>query len=337
VATTEGVFVSDGDDGWRKVSLGGPPSNDVTALAVTGDGPDQRVAIGTFDRGAAIHSLGEFRSVPGLEVNETINTAAWQGRGASATLWLGTAKGLVRGGPGARLRRFGLADGLPSPVVRAVLVLPDDRLLVGTDEGPAMLDGDRVTPLAEATRKRGRRPLDSPMRATWALARGSDGTLWIGTNAGLYYGKDGRFRRAAVATGELTDDWVTAIALHEADVFVGTYSGGVMRLRREEGHDEGGVTSRLVSASLGGGYVNAAGLVVRDGQLYAATMDGLLVRSVGDDRTAWEIASRVSPGRDVTAVAAAGGELWVASRRGLALSAIGSGVAMGSTPDVTLR
>ncbi len=342
VATTDGVFVSTADEpdreqaneparsqahGWRKVRLGGPPSNDVTALAVAGDGADQRVVVGTFDRGAAIHEAGEFRPVKGLEVNETVNAAAWQGRGAGAILWLGTARGLVRvrpDGPHAGVRRFGSADGLPSSVVRAVLVLPDDRLLVGTDEGPAVLDGDRVTPLAEVPRKRGLRTLDSPMRATWALAQGSDGTLWVGTNAGLYYGKDGRFRRASVATGELPDDWVTAIALQGPDVFVGTYSGGVTRLRREEAREGDGAPSHLVSVSLGGGYVNAAGLTVRDGELYAATMDGLLVRPVGDVGTTWETASRASPGRDVTAIAAAGDVFWVASRRGLALAPIAS-------------
>jgi hypothetical protein len=128
----------------------------------------------------------------------------------------------------------------------------------------------------------------------------------------LYYGKDGRFRRAAVATGELRDDWVTALAVEGSDVFVGTYSGGVTRLRVG--------TGRLAASHLGGGYVNPGGLTVLGGELLAATMDGLIVRPKDDDGAAWRPRPGVSPGRDVTAVRKVGDALWVASRRGIGVS-----------------
>jgi ligand-binding sensor domain-containing protein len=311
-ATAEGVFVDasvDGAHAWRKVPLGGPPSNDVTAIAASGD----RVAVGTFDRGAAIYERGAFRRVAGFEPNETIEALAWQGQGATERLLVGTAHGLVRVEPDGSVRRLRAADGLPSSMVRTILVLSDTRVLVGTDEGPAFVQGDRVTALAALpTKGATARPLESPMRATWALAMGGDGTIWIGSTAGLYYGKDGHFRRAAVATGELRDDWVTALAVDGSDVFVGTYSGGVTRLRVGAGG--------LVASHLGGGYVNPGGLTVLGGELLAATMDGLIVRPKDDDGAAWRPRPGVSPGRDVTAVRKVGDALWVASRRGIGVS-----------------
>lgn len=66
--------------------------------------------------------------------------------------------------------------------------------------------------------------------------------------------------------------------------------------------------------------MNADGLAVNGGKLYAATMDGLLVRTLADDTTKWETRGAAAPGRDVTAVRIAGAETWVASRRGIGIN-----------------
>lgn len=323
-ATTEGLFVREessrvtGAATWRKIPLGGPPSNDVTALAVSGD----RVVVGTFDRGVAIHRDGAFHRITGLDPNETVNAAAWEGehpadRGAT-DLWLGTAHGLVRvDASGAVTRRLRAADGLPSSIVRSILVLSRHRLLVGTDEGPVFVEHDRITPVV-TPRKGGPQPLESPMHATWSLARADDGIIYLGTASGLYYGKNGAFERASVSTRDLSDDWVTALAVKsdgaKTDVFVGTYSAGVTRLTFEPG------SARPRATHLGGGYVNPDGLVFRAGHLLAATMDGLLVRPIADDTAKWLLRREASPGRDVTAAREVGGSLWVASRRGIAVT-----------------
>jgi ligand-binding sensor domain-containing protein len=317
-ATADGVYVDapPGDEpGWRRVPLGALPSNDVTAVAASGD----RVAIGTFDRGAAVYRGGVFHPVEGLEPDEAIEAAAWLGEGAGSPLLLGTAHGLVRVGANGAIRRWRAADGLPSSFVRAILVLPDRRVLVGTDEGPAYVDvegpGGRAAPLL-SPRESGKgvaaRSLASPMRATWALARSADGTLWIGTTAGLYYGQGTALRRAARVTGELPDDWVTALAVDGADVFVGTYSGGVTRLRAAGGE--------LHATHLAGGYVNPGGLTVLGDRLYAATMAGALVRARGDDAGAWATLDAAAPGRDVTAIRAVADAVWFASRRGIGVA-----------------
>ena len=312
VATADGVFVASGEEGpargFRRLPLGGLPSNDVTALAPSGGG---RVAIGTFDRGAfLVADGGATAPVPAVGSSEMVTALAWQGE----RLWVATAGGLVRVDPDGSARRLLSSEGLPSSFVRAIQVLSTDRIIVGTDSGAALVEssaggGDRIVPVAAPPAKGGHASIDSPMHATWAVASGDDGALYLGTVAGLYYGKDGRFARASVASGALEDDWVTALAVRGDDLFVGTYSAGVARLRL--GDRAPGATP------LGGGYINAAGLVVRGGRLYAATMEGARVRSLDDQESRWEVLAAPASGRDVTAVSFLGADLWLASRRGV--------------------
>lgn len=316
VATPDGVFVGAASeaagDALRRLPLGGLPSNDITALAVSAGA---RVAFGTFDRGAFIAG-DTLVPVPAIDPHETVNALAWQGE----RLWVATAHGLARVDPDGSTRRFGSSDGLPSASVRAIHVLSRDRIVVGTDSGGAYVEtragGDRVVPLVAPTdaggSKAARAPIVSPMHATWAIASGPDGTLYLGTNAGLYYGKNGRFARASVASGALEDDWVTALAVDGDALFVGTYSKGVTRMRFDAGQPR--------ATHLGGGYVNASGLVVHGGRLYAATMDGARVRAIADEAAAWSVLAARAPGRDVTAVSFVGQHVWLASRRGIAVT-----------------
>ena len=307
VATTEGVYVADGATGagsaFHKVALGGPTSNDVTVIAANERGT--RVAIGTFDSGASISEGGVLRRVHGLDRNETISGFAWQGD----RLWIATAHGLVRVDGDGTARRFTSHDGLPNSYARAIHVLSTGRVLVGTDAGAAFVDGERVTPLLPF-KKDLAVPIASPMHATWALASADDGTLYLGTAAGLYFGKDGHFERASLASGDLEDDWVTALAVDGRDVYAGTYSKGVTRLHFED--------QKHVAIQLGGGYVNTGGLLLEGGRLYVATMEHLLVRSPSD--AGWQTMPAAAPGRDVTAVRFVGSELWIASRRGIGIA-----------------
>ncbi len=311
VATTEGVFVDEGTGSFHALSLGGPTSNDVTAIAVSADGA--RVAVGTFDSGASIYERGIFTRVSALDEREVVNGLAWQGD----RLWIATVHGLLRVDPrDGTARRFTARDGLPSTYARVIHVLSTDRVLIGTEAGPAIVDGDRVAPLLPTT-KGTPASIASPMHATWAVASSPDGTLYIGTSTGLYFGKDGRYQRASLAGGELEDDWVTALAIDGRDVYVGTYAKGVTRLRFTNRRPE--------ITQLGGGYVNADGLVVSGGQLYAATMDHLLVRPTSDEASSWAISPLASTGRDVTAIrfvtrGAASVEAWVSSRRGIGIT-----------------
>lgn len=306
-ATTEGLFVDEAKGTFAKVDVGSRlPSNDVTVIAADASG--KRVAVGTFDHGAIIVENGVSARVAGIDGSETVNAAAWNG----GVLWLATAHGLHRvNADGTGARRFTSADGLPSTFTRAIAAIDAKTILVGTEAGPAIVDGDRITPLV-VEKKGGAPSIASPMHATWAVAVRADGTMFIGTAAGLYWGKDGRFERASLASGHLEDDWITALAIDGArDVFVGTYSKGVTRLRFDGSKKEPAATH------LGGGYVNPDGLVVANGKLFAATMEHLLVRPRDDDEARWEAKRSSSSGRDVTGIRFVGSKMWVASRRGI--------------------
>jgi ligand-binding sensor domain-containing protein len=321
VATTSGAWLDRGDGVFARVSLGEAtlPSSDVTAVAVEPAGA--RVAVGTFDRGAVLvlASGGAARPIPGIGKTDTVNALAWEGD----RLWVATAQGLVRVAPDGATRRFTPKDGLPNPMTRAILV-DAAGVIVGTDEGPALVRGDDVVPLEPRTKGRPS-TLASPMHATWALAKAPDGALLVGTTSGLYrvrgaWAEAGGMTvtRASVANDALDDDWVTALAVTGDDVLVGTYAHGVTRLR--DGAGAGGMLAAR-AVRLGGGYVNPAGLALFGGRAYVATMDGLLVRELASPpETPWALVQGVAPGRDVTGVASRGSELWVASRRGLGIT-----------------
>lgn len=303
VATTSGVWWDRGrGEGFARVALGQSlPSSDVTALAAS---PSGRVAVGTFDRGAVIASGGATRAVPGLASTETVNALAWEGE----RLWVATAQGLVRVEADGSWKRFTTRDGLPNAMTRALLV-DGDRVVVGTDEGPAVVRGEAITSLAPVVKGRAV-PMSSPMHAAWALAKAPDGALLVGTTSGLYRVLGAKVERASVASGALDDDWVTALLVDGTDVLVGTYAHGVTRMAL------GSIGARDPKvARLGGGYVNPGGLSMEGGRVLVATMDGLLAR----EGEAWVTALGVAPGRDVTAALRVGREQWVATRRGVAI------------------
>ena len=220
--------------------------------------------------------------------------------------------GLFRVAPDGGVRRFTSQDGLPSTFSRSIAVVSNDKILVGTESGPAFVEGEKISPLVDNKKGTGPSPISSPMHATWAVAARSDGMLFIGTAAGLYYGKDGRYERASLASGAIEDDWVTALAIDGTkDVYVGTYSKGVTHLRFDG--------SAVKATHLGGGYVNPDGLVLDGGKLYAATMENLLVRAKDDDASGWTSKKGSAPGRDVTGVRLASSSIWIGSRRGISV------------------
>jgi ligand-binding sensor domain-containing protein len=283
---------------WRRAVLPGPPSNDLSALAADGD----RLWLGTFDRGLALRDgAGRHRAIEHPALDRRINALAL---GRAGRLWVATAAGLCTvDGDGARVTRIGRREGLPSRNVLAVAALRDGRVLVGTTLGAALIDGGRI----EALGKRA----GVSMGNVWAVAEDDGGYLWLGTTSGLYRGRPGGdFRRLSRASGELGDDWVTALATESRTLWAGTYKGGVIRIDWSETGDD----VRLTARPLGGGWINPGGLAWIDGTLHAATMEG---HHIGDGESAAWRPGGALPGADTTAVAAVGDRLVVATRRGL--------------------
>jgi len=281
IGTPDGVALG---KTWSLHARDGLPSPDVAAVAVDG----ARLYVGTFDRGLATIENGKVARVVDPAIDPQINSVAVD----KGTLWIATARGLSRGLNG-KYRRFTEVDGLPSSDVHTVIALAKGGALVGTSKGAAIVR-EQVEPLGKKQGVTG--------EAVWSVAE-HNGELWLGTNAGLFIGKPGgKFRRLSKLSGELPDDWVTALAFDGDTAYVGTYAGGIVQLDKS-------------TKKLGGGYVNVGGLRVIDGKLWAATMDGLFVRE--DDKL-----RRVTKGVlgvDVTAVVSSSKGLVVATRRGLTI------------------
>jgi len=273
---------------------GGLPSNDISALAADGD----TLWVGTFDHGLARFDGHTWHAVAGVDAR--INALAV----APDSIWIGTAEGVAQVDRTERvLATYSRRDGIPGRSALAVTVLHDGRVAVGSSSGAALIDRGRVSRVGPHG--------GTAIGNVWAIAEGDDGSLWLGAVTGLYHGpaqtwttKDGgdagTWDRRSVASGDLHDDWVTAIVVSHDTVWAGTYKGGVAQIDRDK------VTQ------LDGGWINPGGLA-RDGeQLAAATMDGLVVR----DGTSWRTIAKL-PGRDATAIAYVGRTMWVATRRGL--------------------
>jgi ligand-binding sensor domain-containing protein len=292
--TDDGLYVRRGRGDWRRTADAGPPSNDVSALAWDG----LRLWAGTFDRGLAVLDRGVWTTVGGLDAR--VNALAVERTEEARRAWVATARGLasVDGGVVRVLRR---TDGLPDDDVHAVAALASGGVVAGTARGAVIVRDGRVQPAG---------PKRMPAHATWAVAEAPDGTLWLGTTNGLFRVRGERFRRFSLASGDVPDDWITALAVDGGALWVGTYSGGIARIATDgRGRDVG----RTALADV---HVNPAGLSVHGGRVYAATMEGLFVGA----GAAFGRLAGAAPGEDVTAVLHAEGARWVASRHGLGVT-----------------
>ncbi|HTJ42150.1 MAG TPA: PQQ-binding-like beta-propeller repeat protein [Kofleriaceae bacterium] len=283
------------------IATSGPPSNDISAIVLDGD----RLYAGTFDQGLAVRARGAWRTIELPEVHDRINTLLV----ADKQLWIGTAEGLVILDPAHdRVRVIGKRDGLPGRNVLALHLTSDGRIVAGTSQGAAFVDGARPERVGPKNGGPGR-----DIGNVWSIAEAPAGTLWLGTTTGLYRGPaqawaakdDGGqdWTRFSVATGALGDDWVTSLLASDDTIYAGTYNGGVAAIELATG----------TAAQLGGGWINPGGLAWDGDKLAAATMDGL----VEHDARGWTALAGL-PGKDTTAfVRAADGARYIATRRGL--------------------
>ena len=101
-----------------------------------------------------------------------------------------------------------------------------------------------------------------------ALAPGPDGSMWVGTRAGVSRVTGDRVARVALPAGE-ADPAVTALALDaDGSLWIGTVAGGLLRLH------QGAVTRITRREGLGDDRVTAL-RIVRDGALWVGTFAGV--------------------------------------------------------------
>jgi ligand-binding sensor domain-containing protein len=299
IATSDGLYVARGASAPERVQPKGStlPAGDIAAMAATAT---HGLFVGSFDRGLYRIDGTTVEPVVDAALNPNINALAWDE--ARNTLWVATARGLVRCEWRTPCKRIGDGEGK-----HAVMLMRSGHILAGGDGGLLFVTPDGAIEFAP-THKSG-----LPFRAVWALAEAEDGVLYVGTTNGLWFGSAAAFQglpqleRRAMVDGSLPDDWVTALAIRKGELFAGTYNAGVVRFERAAKT----LVASGADASLG--YVNPAGIsVLPDGELAVSTMRGLRIGAWGDFRRVATL------GSDVTGIVQTGdGRRWAASRRGV--------------------
>jgi ligand-binding sensor domain-containing protein len=260
-----------------------------------------RLWIGYFDRGLQILSASGERGEH-LEDDHLfcVNRIAHDGvRGVSA---VATANGLVMFDAATSRRRvIGQAEGLIANQVTDVVLRPDGGMIAATPAGVSFIDAGGISSIYAFQ--------GLVNNHVYALA--SDGARTLaGTLGGLSI-LDGAAVRSSFTTSNsaLKQNWITAIVKIDTDFFVGTYGAGVLRITNR------GVWETFEDMR-GTIEINPNAMVSTAGAVYAGTLDrGLAVYNTASGR--WGFFTAGLPSRNVTAVEARGGVLYIGTDNGL--------------------
>ena len=137
------------------------------------------------------------------------------------------------------------------------------------------------------------------------------GTLYAGTLGGLSKLRNGLVQASfTTANSALQQNWITASAVFDNQLYLGTYGSGVVRFE-----DRGGVTPFREFANHRV-EINANAMLATGTTLYAGTAQyGLAVLRHGEDR--WHFVSQGLPSHNVTALDEHAGRLYVGTDNGL--------------------
>ncbi|HEX2571167.1 MAG TPA: two-component regulator propeller domain-containing protein [Polyangia bacterium] len=150
----------------------------------------------------------------------------------------------------------------------------------------------------------------------WAASRTPEaegGTLAAGTLGGLSLIELGTRPRITknlgAGPGRLGAAWIAALAADPEGLYVGTYGGGVQRLRPDGSVED-------LSAPIGRFHVNPGALVVERGTLWVGTLEaGLLACDLGERR--WRRLERLLPPGGATAILVDGDTFYIGGPAGL--------------------
>jgi ligand-binding sensor domain-containing protein len=291
---------------WKSVLTAGPAlmaDRDVASLALGGG----RLWIGYFDRGLDVMDAGLEHAVhhesDTLFCINRIVVDAEHARTAVAT-----ANGLVLFDSGAQPRQvMGLKDGFLSDHITDV-AFRDGGMVVATPAGLSFVDPSGVRSLYAF----------HGLVNNHVYAIGTRGAQTVaGTLGGLSVLNDDTVRvNYTTANSHLKHNWITALAQVGDEWFAGTYGAGVLRL------DASGEWHTF--ADLKDGFVvNPNAMTVSGNQLYAGSLDrGLFVFDRASGR--WTNTTMGLPSKNVTALAAGGGYVYVGTDNGLVRIAEGA-------------
>ena len=291
---------------WRPVINAGATvmaDRNVAALALTGGS----LWIGYFDRGldvvdASLEHAIHHESDALFCVNRIVADTE-RGRTAVAT-----ANGLVLFDSGAQPRQvMGRKDGLLSDHVTDVAFRPGG-MVVATPAGLTFVDVGGVRSLYVFQGLVNNHVYTVATRGTQTVA---------GTLGGVSVLADDTVRaNYTTANSHLKHNWITALVQVGDEWFAGAYGAGVLRLDKAgEWHSFPDLPAGLV--------VNPNAMTVSGGLVYAGTLDrGLFVYDRSSGR--WTNTTRGLPSRNVTALVAGNGYVYVGTDNGLVRMAEGS-------------
>jgi ligand-binding sensor domain-containing protein len=314
-----GLARLDKDGHWQTYSKastqGGLPDDFVSALAREADGS---LWIGTGgglarldkDGHRQTYNQGGPRAVTALVL------------GADGSLWVGTGGGLGRLDKDGHWQTYTQAStqgGLPSDNVDALVLDGDGSLWIGTLPAvgsPVGTGGGGLTRLDKAghwqTYTQASTQGGLPSDIVTALARGADGSVWVGTGAGLArLDKDGHWQTYSKTStqGGLPSDRVSPLVLGaDGSLWAGT-GAGLARLDRD-GHWQ-----TYTKASTQGGLLNDSVWALAlgaDGSVWVGTGGGGLTRldKAGHWQTYSQASNQGGTGAVTALVLGADGSLW---------------------------
>jgi signal transduction histidine kinase/ligand-binding sensor domain-containing protein/CheY-like chemotaxis protein len=216
--------------------------------------PDGNLWIGTGNAGLVRLAKGRLASYTqkmGL-CNDQVHALLVDREGG---LWVGTQYGLAYLRDDAAVT-FSQREGLPTGAVWGVSSCRKGGVWVATDQGLALIDGERITPYFGAGQRklrvccameyagvllagtadglmelRGDHLAPSPRASRWKtsevflLFSHPDGSLWVGTDLGLYRQKAGQERHYTAADGLPSGKLRRLYVDRQGQFWVGTHSG----------------------------------------------------------------------------------------------------------------
>jgi ligand-binding sensor domain-containing protein len=268
----------------------------IASLALSGG----RLWVGYFDRGVDVVDANQERATH-FENDTLFCVNRIMPDAAHSRTAVATANGLVLFDAGAQPRQvLGRKDGLLSDHITDV-AFRKDGMVVATPAGLSFVDRSGVRSLYVFQGLVNNHVYTVATRGAETVA---------GTLGGLSVLEDDAVRaNYTTANSHLRHNWITAVVRVGEEWFAGTYGAGVLRLDASgEWHSFSDLNSGFV--------VNPNAMVVSGGQVYAGSLDrGLFIFDRASAR--WTNSTMGLPSKNVTALAAGDGYLYIGTDNGL--------------------
>jgi len=214
--------------------------------------------------------------------------------------WIAGSQGIVEIAPSGAMRRYGVRDGLPDLIVRALWEDRDGNIWAGTDGGLARLEGSRFVKPAEE---------DEPEQdVVRCLFEDREGNFWVGAGNGLTRLRDDLFTAYGRSEGLPSDEPNTVFQDRSGRIWVGFRDSGLIELSPNQ---------RLVTERDGLPPVGVFSIrESRSGELLVSTRSGL-ARLSGGRFHLYAPRDRLGRRNVFDALEDSSGAIWLAASAGL--------------------